>query len=195
MSVSLIPFDMPAPAEIPQHITEQLRRMGPEAAVRQGMDLLLQIEAAETLVYERVNAAGALELGAVVGAVPQQAAELEAELGQAAYYGRPWAEAAPALTCKALETGRALLVMGQKEEGAEDELPPALCRHMLGGESSGNIGFNYVLPLTLENDDLEKQVFGGLTLLRSAAAGPLNHEQPNLTEALRRILNEVLAVG
>jgi hypothetical protein len=31
-----------------------------------------------------------------------------------------------------------------------------------------------------------------LTLLRPFASGPLNHEQPNVTEGLRRLLGEIL---
>ena len=192
MPVSLIPFDMPAAAEIPPHITDQLRRMEPLEAVRQGMDLLMQIEAADTLVYEEVDGGGALVLAAVAGSEEGRAASLQAELEEADCYGRPWADAAPSLGSRALREGRALLVMGQaggqEEADGSDGLPPALLRYMLGGGAAGNIGFNYVLPLADGNGPL-----GALTLLRGAGSGPLNHEQPNLTEALRQILVETLA--
>ena len=192
MSVSLIPFDMPAAAEIPPHITDRLRQMEPLEAVRQGMELLLQIEAADTLVYEAVAVDGTLGIGAVIGNDPRRAAALQTELETAVYYGRAWAEAAPALGARALHEGRALLVMGQaagqEEAGDRDGLPPALLHYMLDGAAAGNIGFNYVLPL-----GSGAEVFGALTLLRGAGSGPLNHEQPNLTEALRQILVETLA--
>ena len=68
MPVSVIPFNMPEPAEIPPHIIESLKAMLPDEAVAKGMELLLQIEAADTIVYERVGAEGGAELKRVTGA-------------------------------------------------------------------------------------------------------------------------------
>ena len=55
MPISIIPFNMPEPAEIPPHIVASLEAMSPDEAVAQGMDLLLGIEAADTIVYERIG--------------------------------------------------------------------------------------------------------------------------------------------
>ena len=68
MPVSIIPFNMPEPAEIPSHIIDSLKSMPPDEAVAKGMELLMQIEAADTMVYERVSEGGAPELGHVAGA-------------------------------------------------------------------------------------------------------------------------------
>ena len=62
MPVALIPFNMPEPAEIPSHIIDALEAMSPDEAVKKGMELLMQIEAAETMVYERVDAEGRMQL-------------------------------------------------------------------------------------------------------------------------------------
>lgn len=188
MPVSIIPFKMPDPAEIPSHIVEHLQQMDPDAAVRQGMELLLQIEAAQTLVYERVNADGAVELGAVAGSDQQKAAALHDALAAAPGYGQALDDEAT-LSGRALGQGSALLIMGQTAAGEADGLPAVLRSHMLEGGTEGNIGFNYALPFS------DERPLGGLILLRPAAEGPLNHEQPNLTEALRRVLNGVLAAA
>ena len=55
MPVSIIPFNMPEPVEIPSHIIDSLTSMPPDEAVAKGMDLLMQIEAADTMVYERIS--------------------------------------------------------------------------------------------------------------------------------------------
>ena len=39
----------------------------------------------------------------------------------------------------------------------------------------------------------DSRPLGALTLVRPASEGPLNHEQPNITEAMRRLLSEILA--
>ena len=79
--------------------------------------------------------------------------------------------------------------MGQAEVSEESALPAGVLRFLLEGAESGMLGFNYVLPLT----GTEGQLLGALTLIRRAASGPLNHEQPNICESLRRELSQMLA--
>ena len=78
--------------------------------------------------------------------------------------------------------------MGQQAAGEEPGLPPALAAHLLP-EGAGNVGFLYVLTLAAA----DSRPLGALTLVRPASEGPLNHEQPNITEAMRRLLSEILA--
>ena len=56
MPVTVIPFKMPEPMEIPAHIADSLRQMAPDDAVKKGMELLLQIDAAETVIWRRESA-------------------------------------------------------------------------------------------------------------------------------------------
>ena len=46
MPISVIPFNMPEPADIPSHIVDSLRSMEADEAVIKSMELLMQIEAA-----------------------------------------------------------------------------------------------------------------------------------------------------
>ncbi len=177
MPVSIIPFNMPAPAEIPPHIVEALQSMPPDDAVKKAMELLMQIEAAETLVYERVNAEGVVQLQCVVG---RRAAELEAILGASS----------GSFAAATLAQDSAVLIMGQASVGEENALPEGMVAFLLDGAESGSTGFNYVLPLRAESGS----GLGALTLLRGAGDGPLNHEQPNICEAMRRQLSALLDV-
>jgi hypothetical protein len=83
----------------------------------------------------------------------------------------------------------ALLIMGQASADEESSLPQGAVPFMLEGAASGMLGFNYVLPLKQD----EGRLLGALTLIRRAASGPLNHEQPNICEALRRELSQIVA--
>ena len=67
MALHVIPFNMPEPMEIPAHIVEQLRQMPVGEAVRKGMGLLMQIEAADIILYERIDEGGLLQLESVMG--------------------------------------------------------------------------------------------------------------------------------
>ena len=51
---------MPEPMEIPENIIQMLREMPAAAAVERAMELLMQIEVAEIMIYERVDASGNL---------------------------------------------------------------------------------------------------------------------------------------
>ena len=181
MSVSIIPFKMPEPMEIPSHIVDRLREMSGDEAVAYGMELLLQIDAAETILYERVGEGETLELGEVVG---PEAEELKRLL--AGEYGRSLDEM-KSLARKAFADGSALLVMGNAEAG-EQELPAGLLKFLLAGAEEGNVGFLYVLPM----NGADGRPLGTLTLVRPAADGPLNHEQPNISEAMRQELSGIL---
>jgi len=176
MPVALIPFSMPAPAEIPSHIIDALQAMEPDEAVKKGMELLMQIEAAETMVYERADAQGRSQLQCVLG---RRASDLEAVLSDS---NGSFAEAI-------IAQKSALLVMGQANLDEESDLPSGVVGFLLDGVSEGSTGFNYILPLS----DRDGGVLGALTLLRSAGEGPLNHEQPNICEAMRLQLSAILS--
>jgi len=177
MPVSIIPFNMPEPAEIPPHIIDSLKSMPPGEAVAESMELLMQIEAADTMVYERVGAGGAPELGHVAGAGADVLRGVLERDVERSFVGQ-----------EGLGTS-ALLIMGQAAADEESSLPSGAVRFLLEGMESGMLGFSYVLPLM--GDD--GQLLGALTLIRRAASGPLNHEQPNICEALRRELSLMLA--
>jgi len=174
---------MPEPMAIPEHIVANLKAMSADEAVKQGMELLMQIDAAETMVHERIGEGGKLELVQVAGA---RADELAGLLEKEGCYGRLLAEG-NSLARRAFAGGSALLVMGNAEAG-EQMLPAGLADFLLEGEEEGNVGFLYVLPLVGE----EGRPLGALTLIRPAASGPLNHEQPNLAEGMRRELSAIL---
>ena len=187
MAVMVIPFSMPEPMEIPEHIIASLRAMAPDEAVHKGMALLAQIEAAELLVYDKV-VDERLELGSVFSK-SANGAELEQKLSDEACYGQPLD--AGSLAGSAFAQGSALLVMGQAEEEEAGPLPRALREAVLGGARSGDVGFNYVLTFQAADG----RALGALTLMRPHGSGPLNHEQPNVTEGLRRLLGDILQGG
>ncbi|MCC7262309.1 MAG: hypothetical protein IT369_07295 [Candidatus Latescibacteria bacterium] len=187
MPVNAIPFKMPAPVEIPAHLVAMLRQLPPEQAVQRGMELLLQIEAAEILIFDQVDPDGRLMLGGVACADAVDAAAVRQALAAEALYGQPLSDAS--LAGRALAQGNALLVMGQTRAGEEGALPPRLQEVLLQRGAGGNIGFIYVLPL----GGGAEPALGALTLVRGAAAGPLNHEQPGLTEGMRQVLAGILA--
>ena len=171
MPVSIIPFNMPEPAEIPPYIVTSLEAMSPDKAVIQGMDLLLGIEAADTIVYERVGQG-------VVHTAGAGAEVLQRVLEQ---------DDARSFATQAGVSPSALLLVGQTHADEESPLPAEVVRFLLEGAESGSIGFSYVLPLKASDG----QLWGALTLIRRAASGPLNHEQPNLCEGMRRVLSRM----
>ena len=148
MAVTVIPFEMPDPMEIPGHIADALRQMPADDAVKKGMELLLDIDAAETIIYERVDEGGAIQ---VQGVVSQggQGDELAERLRQQELSGPPGTDG-KSLAVEALSRQSALLVMGQAEAGEEVPLPTALAEHLLDGSGAGNVGFLYVLTLAAE---------------------------------------------
>jgi hypothetical protein len=185
MPVNAIPFKMPAPLEIPAHLVSMLRQMPPDQALAKALELLLQIDAAEVMIFEQVDAEGRLRLGGVVCQDTAQAGQIREWLAGEALYGQPLSAAG--LAGRALAQGSALLVMGQSQAGEETPLPPRL-QELLIKRGGGDIGFVYVLPL----GGGSQPPLGALTLVRGAAAGPLNHEQPGLAEGMRQVLEGVL---
>ena len=170
MPVSIIPFNMPEPATIPPHIVASLEAMSPDEAVIQGMDLLLGIEAADTIVYERAGQ-GVVHTAGAGAEVLQRVLEQDGVRSFADQDG----------------VGRsALLLVGQASADEESPLPAGVVRFLLEGAEGGSIGFSYVLPLQTDGP-----LWGALTLIRRAASGPLNHEQPNLCEGMRRLLSRM----
>ena len=181
MSVAIIPFKMPDPMEIPVHIVSMLRGLPGDEAVKRGMELLMEIDAAETIVYERFGEGEVLEPGCVIGS---GAEELEGVLKKD--YGQSMGSES-SLGARALADLSPLLVMGQAKAG-EQELPAGLLGFLLADAQEADIGFIYVLPLTGKDG----RSFGVLTLIRPADTGPLNHDQPNITEGMCRELSAIL---
>jgi hypothetical protein len=190
MAVAVISFKMPDPMEIPDHIVDELRQMPPDEAVKKGAELLLDIDAAETIIYERVDEEGALQLRAVVTRNGQGEA-LDEQLRQQEFYGKALADEGNSLAGAAFARKSSLLVMGQAEAGEPPPLPAGLARHLLDSSGAGNVGFLYVLTLS----GADSRPLGAMTLLRPQSTGPLNHEQPNITEGLRRVLCDILERG
>ena len=188
MPVSVIPFSMPEPMEIPAHISAMLRQLPPDEAASRAMELLMEIGVAETMIYERMDEAGRVRLGRFASTDPERARDLEAVLRRQDAGGAIGQEAGASLAGAALAQNSALLVLGQAESGDETPLPPGLSDFLLAGEQAGPIGFVYVLTLVGK----EARPLGALTLIRSASSGPLNHEQPNIAEAVRRELGAIL---
>tara|TARA_Y100000588_G_scaffold240471_1_gene254232 strand:+ start:288 stop:860 length:573 start_codon:yes stop_codon:yes gene_type:complete len=188
MPVSVIPFNMPEPMEIPAHLVDMLKALpSDEVVMDKAMELLAGIEAAEIMIYERVDENGILGLGGVYCSDVGRAAELRERLAAESFYNQPLNSGDEALAAQAFANNSPLLIMGQVEAGETISLPAALTNFLLGGES-GNIGFLYVLTLS----GADQRPLGALTLVRPMATGPLNHEQPNIAEGLRRQLNAIL---
>ena len=188
MPVSVIPFRMPEPVELPAYFVDDVRRRPAAEAIARGMELLLEFDVAETLVCEWVDDAGRLTLGGVVSRDPARALELRGLLEREAYYGQPLTEAPYSLAGQAYAQASTLLLMGQVGAGEAGPVPAALVQFLLEGKPAGGVGFLYVLGLTGHDG----RPLGALSLLRPAAAGPLNHEQPRIAEAFRRLLSSVL---
>jgi hypothetical protein len=174
MPISVIPFNMPEPAEIPSHIIESLRSMAADEAVFKSMELLMQVEAANVIVYERLTGSGT-ELKSIVG---DRSETLQSILESADV----------TLTDLATQHNSPLLIMGQVSLDDSDPFPEGVTGFLLNGEEIGSVGFNYILPLQSQ----EGRILGTLTLFRSANDGPLNHEQPNICEAIRVELTDIL---
>ncbi|MBT3342814.1 MAG: hypothetical protein HN712_19010 [Gemmatimonadetes bacterium] len=190
MAITVIPFNMPEPMEIPAHLVDQLKQMPADEAVSRGMELLMQIDAADLMLYERIDADGHLQLVEARGKKGPDTALLQM-LTTDGLHGVPLADATGTMAAQAFAQNSSLLIMGAHDaEGKTSPLPPALHAHLLGEAGAGNVGFLYVL--TLADGD---RPLGALTLIREASEGPLNHEQPNLTQAVRLLLSEILATG
>ena len=189
MAVSIIPFKMPEPVEIPEHIVSMLRELPKDAAVAKAMELLIEIDAAHTTIYEAVDEDGNLQLKEVLSTESASASTLKQQLQSGDIYGRRLTQMeADSLAAQAFAQESSLLVMGQIEEGAQNALPAVLQKHLLAGSDSGNAGYIYVLLFSGADD----RPLGALTLIRPFAEGPLNHEQPNITERVRQELCSIL---
>ena len=187
MALTVIPFNMPAPMEIPSHIVDMLCEMDPDEAVCKGMELLMGIDAADAIMYERIAGDGTLHLHAV-HAGDGRAGELEHTLRQESFYGARLGADARSTAAAAFAKNTPLLIMGESSGDGEGPLPPNLGKVILGGNDSGNVGFVYVLPLAGGG----ARPLGALTLIRSQKNGPLNHEQPNIVEGMSRLLGRLL---
>ena len=138
MAITVIPFNMPEPMEIPSHLVEQLKSMPADAAVSRAMELLMQIEAADHMVYERVDADGNLQLVEACGKNGPDASLLEA-LSADGLHGTSIADSTSTLAGQAFGQGSSLLIMGQHDDNKTSPLPPALLTFLLGDSGVGNV--------------------------------------------------------
>jgi hypothetical protein len=131
-------------------------------------ELLRQLDAAEA----QLVAFGREELtpGPVLGG-----AGLEQALDQVRQPG-----ATPDFLRQAIERRTPLLMMGELDAAEPGPFPPAFAGYLLGGAAKANVGFLYVFPLL----DAQGEPHGALALHRSLPAGPLNHDQPAIAQAL-----------
>ena len=138
--------------------------MDPDEAVKKSMELLMQIEAAETMVYERVDAEGQLQLQCVLG---RRASDLRSVLNE------PNGSFAESIIAQK----SALLVMGQASADEESDLPRGVVGFLLDGASEGSTGFNYILPLSQRD--------GGVWRADAPAFGSRWSAQPRAAQYLR----------
>ena len=189
MAVSIIPFKMPEPMEIPEHIVSMLRELPKHDAVAKAMELLIEIDAAHTTIYEAVDDDGNLQLKEVLSTESASASTLKQQLESGEIYGKRLTQMeADSLAAQAFAQESSLLVMGQVDGGTQSALPADLQKHLLAGADSGNVGYIYVLLFSGADD----RPLGALTLIRPFVEGPLNHEQPNITERVRQELCSIL---
>ena len=174
MPISLIPFNLPEPSEIPSHIIDSLRSMEADEAVIKSMELLMQVEAANIIVYERMID-GKAELMGILGDRSEILQVILESTNET-------------LTSLASKNASPLLIMGQAVEDDIDSLPVGVTKFLLNDEDNGRVGFNYILPFLCRDG----RILGSLTLFRSPDEGPLNHEQPNICEAIRVELTQIL---
>lgn len=184
MPVTAIPFRSPPPFELPPHVLEEMRRLPLEAAAEQALDLLGQLDAADAQATVFARGAG-LVAGPVWGGDAEAAAAFAEGMREIAAGG------AADFMRQALEKRSALLLMGELEAGKQELVPAAIATHLLAGQPRAQLGFLYVLPLV----DATGQAHGALALHRPLAAGPLNHDQPAIANALAAELAERAAAA
>lgn len=173
MPVVAIPFKSPPAFELPPHVVDGLRELPAAGAASQALSLLSQIDAADAQWVAFRDATGKLTPGPVDASDPMAKEALQR--GLEALADAPAGEAMH----RAVETGSALLLMGDLEAG-DPAVPAPIASYLLGGEAKAPIGFLYVLPLL----DASGTARGAMALHRPLAAGPLNHDQPAIAHAL-----------
>jgi hypothetical protein len=149
-------------------VIDGLRQQDARAAAADVLELLRQLDAAEA----QLVAFGKDELtpGPVLGGQG-----LDQALEQVRQPG-----GTPDFLRQAIERGTPLLLMGELRQDEPGPFPPAFAGYLLGGAASANVGFLYVFPLVDEHG----AAHGALALHRPLQAGPLNHDQPAIAQAL-----------
>lgn len=175
MPLAAIPFKSPAPFELHPMMADPIRQGAWEDAARRALELLTQIDAGEVMAIARTDVAGRLVLTATQGA------DAAAEAALSAWAAAPAPEAASdAFLGRALRDGQPLLYMGAAGADDGDPLPPPLRAHLL---ADGQLGFLYLYPVGES---------GALMIHRPLAAGPLNHDQPAIAQAVAGLLGDAL---
>jgi hypothetical protein len=168
MPVTAIPFRSPPAFDLPPHVIDGLRRLPAPAAASEALELLGQLDAADGQLV--AFGTGQLAPGPVAAGNPAEHGLLTQTLEQAA---------GGSFLHQAIERGAPLLFMGEVEPG-DANFPPAFTSYLLAGAPKANIGFLYVFPLL----DEQGGAHGVLALHRKLGAGPLNHDQPAIAQAL-----------
>lgn len=181
MPLASIPFKSPPAFDLPPMMAEPLRTAPRSEAAQAAIDLLTQVDAGEALAVVFVDSQGTLTPGAAHGSTPQCQQALEA-----------WHRESPAaitphdLFGKVILEGQPLLWMGDLRAEDDTPLSPSFKEHLLGGAPQAPLGFLYAYPLP---GRFEKPV-GALIIHRPLAAGPLNHDQPAIAQAVAQLLGE-----
>lgn len=178
MPLAAIPFKSPPPFELHPMMAEPIRQPPWATAARHALDLLVQIDAGEALAVAATDPSGRLILTATHGAVPEAEAALEA------WTAAPAPEAAEdGFLGRVLRDSQPLLFMGAATPEEGEPLPAPMRSHLLAG---GQLGFLYVYPAGSD---------AALMIHRPLAAGPLNHDQPAIAQAVAGLLGDARAAG
>lgn len=185
MPLASIPFKSPPAFELPPVMAEPIRTGPKHQAAKAAIDLLTQLDAGDAVAVVFVNREGEVTLGAAYGETPEGQRALEA-----------WSqEAEPPFTSqdvfgRVILEGHPLLFMGDLRAEDETPLAPSFKTYLLGGATQAPLGFLYAYPLPGRS---EKTV-GALLIHRHLAAGPLNHDQPAIAQAVASLLGEAASV-
>jgi len=176
-----IPFKSPPPFELPPMMAQPLRTSPRQAAAEAALELLGQLDAGEAMAVAFVSDEGHPVLSAVRGSTT--AAEKALDAWRAEASGPP---SANDLVGKTLLEGQPLLFMGEAQADDASPLPASLKAHLLAGATQAPIGFLYTYPLP----GPDHKPLGALIIHRPLAAGPLNHDQPAIAQAVAILLGE-----
>jgi hypothetical protein len=176
-----IPFKSPAAFDLPSAISEPIRGARQDEAAQAALELLAQLDAGDAMAIAFVDARGGMRLEAVYGATPdaEQALrewswDVEAALSSQDAFGKAVLDAHP------------LLFMGDLHRDDTGPLAPSFKAYVLGHASQAALGFLYAYPLPGPED----KAVGALIIHRTLAAGPLNHDQPAIVQAIALLLGE-----
>ncbi|MEB3329738.1 MAG: hypothetical protein VKQ33_10945 [Candidatus Sericytochromatia bacterium] len=176
MPLAAIPFKSPPAFELHPMMADPIRQGPWPEAVGRALELLVGLDAGEAMAVVRRDAAGRLAVSATHGTTAGAQAAL------AAWAASPPPEAATdAFVGRVLREGQPLLMMGAATPSDAAPLPEVLRGSLL---AEGQLGFVYLYPIAGE---------AALMIHRPLPAGPLNHDQPAIAQAVADLLAGALA--